>query len=264
MMNKGNAMYAVALSIPNDDCNGAMNLQMILAANDNNAIQEKVRPEGGMYVGERLMIARPLENKEHAEHRLLRELKNRNWSKDSCIVFFVKESPCTEKCLNDRKNNNNILELLKTFDQWAKEKKAFLFQNIYYRDQGDPKEQQKIKELRDQGFNDNMIKAMLDVNDIPPPPKTRSQLLSAFQRIEEHVPLYRCNEYTRVGCVHCLEEETSLNDNGCLYGLATESGASSHQSRGSSSQAGSRGSHGQSSSKKQNERSRSPLSRNAG
>ncbi|XP_051980849.1 uncharacterized protein LOC127642221 [Xyrauchen texanus] len=290
MMNGNNPMYAVALSISNDDCNGDIDLQTILTGNGNNIkdklekdimnklekdikdklkkdikdklekdIKDKLEKEGGMYIGDRLMIARPLENIEHAEHRLLTQLKKKKWDTNSCVVFFVKDSPCTEKCLNEQKNNYNILELLETFKEWGKDKKAFLFQDIYYQDLDNRKQQElqkQIKDLRDQEFSETVIKQRLNVHDIPPTPPTRSQLLSAFQRIEEHVPLYRCNTYTTKGCIRCLNDEISLNNNECLYGMAeeTESDASFHQS--SSSQTGSKRSHSQSSTNNPNEKNR--------
>ncbi|XP_052010471.1 uncharacterized protein LOC127663087 isoform X1 [Xyrauchen texanus] len=257
MMNKADAMYAVAFSIPNVDCNGDIDLQKILTGNDNNKkdklekdIKNKLGSEDRMYVGDRLMIARP--NTEHAEHRLLTQLKNLNWPVDSCVVFFVKDSPCTEKCLNNE-NKYKILKLLETFETWDKDKKAFLFQNIYYRDLGNPEQQQQIKEYRDQGFSETVIKQMLGVSDIPPPPQMRSQMLSAFDGIEKYVPLYRCNGFTDKGCIHCVDDKITLNNNECLREMEkeTESDASFHQS--SSSQAGSKRSHGQSSRNNPNE-----------
>ncbi|XP_052010475.1 uncharacterized protein LOC127663087 isoform X3 [Xyrauchen texanus] len=229
MMNRNKAMYAVALYIPNDDCNGDIDLQRILTGNDNNK-KDKLGSEGGMYIGDRLMIARPSENTEHAEHRLLDQLKEKGWDTNSCVVFFVKDSPCTEKCLNEQKNNDNILELLETFKKWATGKKAFLFQDIFY---------------QDLGYSNNK-----NPEYIPPPPKTRSQLLSAFRRIEKHVPLYRCNAYTQNGCIRCVNDEISLNDNECLYEIAKET---------ESSRAGSKRRHGQSSTNNPNERSRKIL-----
>lgn len=208
----GTAMYAVALSIPSDRCNQDISdsiLEQILRKDN---IAFKARGDV-MYTGERLMIAKPIKHTTepavHAEYRLLEQLQHDTdfITDNSCIVFFVRASPCLEKCLSE--SIDNILKLLLIFNNWKEQEKAFLFQDIYSRDLGEKK------------------------------PEDKKKLLTAFKLIEESVPLYRCNKYTTNGCIHCV------TDDECFYEFST----ASHENTASKSQAGVKRKTDQSSSK---------------
>nr|XP_055058658.1 uncharacterized protein LOC129442533 [Misgurnus anguillicaudatus] len=191
-----NNQYSFAVVLPQDECNR----QWTHGFTDNAAqlIRRALNGNNRMYLGERVIAARPLFNSDftdHAEYRLLvtneeghshmSDLINKWSNEPSCTVFFTLNSPCGEKCSNPG-NDYNILQFLEVFKNRDHNMVAFVFSDIFH-------------------FNINM---------------SRQDMLNLLKRIHVNggnIPVYRCPAGSNT-CFNCMATFNTQN-NRCLEGM---------------------------------------------
>nr|XP_025036246.1 uncharacterized protein LOC112544375 [Pelodiscus sinensis] len=145
-----NVEYAFAVSLPTSICRDPSRLAEALPHEELQNMNRAIRrsgslydPTGGHIVAAQVMYQGP-RVRLHPEWRLLhggqnspvRKLLARTPQEKRCLIFFTRDSPCLRTCL--RKNGNfNILPMVRdTFSLADNNYQAFVFQQIYDKDQG--------------------------------------------------------------------------------------------------------------------------------
>ncbi|XP_051556985.1 uncharacterized protein LOC127442815 [Myxocyprinus asiaticus] len=190
-----NNQYAFAVDLQQEQCRQ----QGLHDFGDNtNDIRNGLNGNTRMYLGQRVITARPLFKEtytDHAEYRLLVTQQGHSpmadllerWRKEkSCTVFFTLYSPCGSKCTRPD-HKYNILPYLNVFNNLDHNWVAFVFQDIF----------------------DYELKH-----------STRKQMLALLQTIHENggfIPVYRCPTGTK-RCVDCMADQDPMT-NQCLDGM---------------------------------------------
>ncbi|TFJ97455.1 hypothetical protein DR999_PMT20706 [Platysternon megacephalum] len=193
-----NKQYAFAASLPHDTCNNPQNVSTYLPMTQLKVMRETIRSFGALYNPPRghIVAARPKEvitpsgkYTEHSEWRLLSgqnslvaQLTARTYRRDSCLILFTFNSPCSTKCLAEAGRSNIVGMTSNAFFAMDNNYKAFVFQSIFSYDMK--------------------------------PEVTRQALLDAWHRLC-NVPLLRCDNN---GCQDCTA--TDPENNPCLAGKA--------------------------------------------
>ncbi|KAG6922809.1 hypothetical protein G0U57_000970 [Chelydra serpentina] len=190
-----NKQYAFAATLPHATCNNPQDVATYLPIRQLADMRNKIRPFGALYnpPSGNIVAARPREvitpsgkYTEHSEWRLLSgsnslvaQLTARTYGRNSCLIFFTFNSPCSTKCLREAGRSNIVGMTSAAFSPINNNFKAFVFQKIF----------------------DYDLKPVV----------TRQALLDAWHRLRD-VPLLRCDN----GCQDCASTDT--RNHPCLVG----------------------------------------------
>ncbi|XP_066487383.1 uncharacterized protein [Tiliqua scincoides] len=189
-----NNHYAVAVRLDAKYCQDPTltNLQTALPKSVMSKMHEAIKKKNGIYVPNpigNVVAARPnfkVQGFEHAEWRLLTGGQNsptakilENKPRDSCLIFFSKLSPCTDRCLNPNDMRNFVQWLNPLFNQVGKDSRAFVFETFYGKDSD----------------------------------KEPAVVVAAWQTIK-HAPLFRCDA-NNADCIQCFDNNDKV-DPRCL------------------------------------------------
>ncbi|XP_060744120.1 uncharacterized protein LOC132857983 [Tachysurus vachellii] len=170
-----NGQYALGINVLDTYCTSDDQLdQNFLSQDEAGQVHDGMNSEERIYNGEELVGAKPKPFGDkgyniHSEYLLLRgsdpsPMQNLlNKRKNGCTVFFTLNSPCVNTCSTPDGPHSIIsaLDMFKNHDG----PKAFVFNRIWHHDRGSPL------------WENNILK------------------------IEERIPVYRCNNS---GCVRCV------------------------------------------------------------
>lgn len=174
------AQYAFAITVPSAQCTSEQSDIQTVFSKEEAEYVKTVITEGNtceLCSQSGIVIATRPKNKEHAEHILLYPLGNSPMSKllkeadqNSCIVFYSYNSPCVTKCIQ---SEDNILEALSNWKNIRKEAmNVFVFEKIWQKD------------------------------------KWRKDMAEDLLKIDNQVPLYRCDNTNGMECQKCVEKNT--------------------------------------------------------
>uniref|UniRef100_A0A673KV54 Uncharacterized protein n=1 Tax=Sinocyclocheilus rhinocerous TaxID=307959 RepID=A0A673KV54_9TELE len=179
---KADAQYAIAISVPQDQCTKEGAVIETVFSKENAKYVKDVITKGEKCVlcttSSNVIATRPNgTTKEHSEHILLYPLGNSPMDKllkktdqNSCVVFYSYNSPCVTKCIQ---STDNILDGLSNWKNMRKEgMNVFVFEKIWQKD----------------AWRKDMDKDLLQIN--------------------AEVPLYRCNRKNVMECQKCVEKNT--------------------------------------------------------
>ncbi|XP_053865945.1 uncharacterized protein LOC128826602 isoform X2 [Malaclemys terrapin pileata] len=188
--------YAFAVSLPHATCTDPQDVATYLPMTELNSMRTTINQSNALYnpPSGNIVAARPKEVNttkgnytEHSEWRLLSgpnslvaQLTARTYRRDSCLILFTLNSPCSTKCLNKTGQFNIMGMTSAAFSAINKNYKAFVFQKIFHYDMK--------------------------------PEVTRKDLLEAWHRLR-NVPLLRCDNNP---CQDCASVDP--RNNPCLAG----------------------------------------------
>lgn len=189
-----NNHYAVAARLDGNYCQdpSQANLQAALPTSVMNAMNSAIKIKNGIYVPSpigNVVAARPnfkAKGFEHAEWRLLTGGQNsptakilENKPNNSCLIFFSKLSPCTDRCLNLTDTRNFVQWLNPLFNRLGQDSRAFVFQTFFGKDSN----------------------------------KEAAVVVAAWKTIK-NAPLFRCNA-NDIECIQCFDNNDVV-DPRCL------------------------------------------------
>ncbi|KAJ6654848.1 hypothetical protein lerEdw1_006537 [Lerista edwardsae] len=206
-----NNHYAVAARLDGEYCKdpSPANLQAALPPSEMNKMHNAINVKNGIYnpkpIGN-VVAARPnfkAKGFEHAEWRLLTGGQNsltakilENKPSDSCLIFFSKLSPCTDRCLNEKDMRNFVQWLNPLFNQLNEDSRAFVFETFYGKDSD----------------------------------KEPAVVVAAWKTIKD-APLFRCDD-KNAACIKCFDNNDQVNARCLAKGYmakTTEEGGQSWQ-----------------------------------
>ncbi|KAK3520533.1 hypothetical protein QTP70_025028 [Hemibagrus guttatus] len=180
------AQYAFAITVPQAQCTSEQSdiqtvfsreeaeyVKNFISNGDTCVLCSQTGSESGIVIATRPNVPR----KEHAEHILLYPLGNSPMNKllaktdqNSCIVFYSYNSPCVTKCIESA---DNILDGLSDWKNIRKDAmNVFVFEKIWQKD------------------------------------AWRKDMAKDLMKIQDQVPLYRCNNTNEMECQKCVDQNT--------------------------------------------------------
>lgn len=114
-------MFSLAVSIPeNQNVNINEVLQQIFRSDSANSVRNKLN-NNEVYVGSRVVAAKPYRRPtgtDHAESRVVDNLNSIFRNRNDLLFFYVYASPCVEKCSSDT-HRQSILTRIQSVSRWS-------------------------------------------------------------------------------------------------------------------------------------------------